>query len=295
MKVVELLILSLFSLGTVVGGQSQDCDVYIIEENEYCVAPGASSHFNTTCEQEVTQTGVAMCINTGRRAPGYWEQWESFIGLVEDWNTPFTIEVSNTIEVGVGELYFHQLESDIYGEVVHLPPSSGTFVFSGQPSSDPNIIDWMITESNLNIPAFQLGIASSGINSVGPHFSLKSFGTLDLTTGELLGFWSKRIENDIYNTTCGIGVYADLSGHYNSESGILNIDLKGYWRLPLNPAEMIWGCMNQEALNYNPLANWEDISCEIGGDVCPVDFSGDFVVNTVDLLMLLSVFDTACY
>ncbi|MFT6728509.1 MAG: hypothetical protein ACJAV7_002979 [Flavobacteriales bacterium] len=164
--------------------------------------------------------------------------------------------------------------------MVYLPPSTGTFVFTGQPSGDPNIIDWQITETSLNLASFPLGIASSGMNLVDPQYSVRLFGTLDLITGELIGFWAKRIENDIYNNSCAIGVYADLTGFYNSVTGVLEFDLKGYWRLPLNPTEMVLGCTSQEALNYNPLANWDNSNCMFGSDVCPLDFTGDFVVNT---------------
>lgn len=55
--------------------------------------------------------------------------------------------------------------------------------------------------------------------------------------------------------------------------------------------EAVCGCTYHDAFNYNPSASLDDGSCEFP---CPSDINGDMVINTSDLLDLLSVFGQSC-
>lgn len=58
---------------------------------------------------------------------------------------------------------------------------------------------------------------------------------------------------------------------------------------------VVWGCAYEGAVNYNPAANTDDGSCEFDCvSSCPADITGDGVINTADLLEMLSVFGTFC-
>lgn len=53
------------------------------------------------------------------------------------------------------------------------------------------------------------------------------------------------------------------------------------------------GCTYPDAINYDVNANEEDGSCTFA-NLCPADINGDNIVNTADLLVLLSAFGTNC-
>jgi hypothetical protein len=53
------------------------------------------------------------------------------------------------------------------------------------------------------------------------------------------------------------------------------------------------GCTDPGACNYNYLANFDDNSCDYSCQ-CPEDINGDGIINTADLLDLLSVFGQNC-
>ena len=53
------------------------------------------------------------------------------------------------------------------------------------------------------------------------------------------------------------------------------------------------GCTYLNATNYDSIANREDLTC-LFDDPCPSDFNGDGLVQTADLLDMLSFFGTSC-
>jgi len=60
-------------------------------------------------------------------------------------------------------------------------------------------------------------------------------------------------------------------------------------------APLVWGCTYDGASNYNPNANRDNGSCEFTvAPNCPGDVTGDGIVNTADLLDILSVFGSTC-
>lgn len=59
----------------------------------------------------------------------------------------------------------------------------------------------------------------------------------------------------------------------------------------MTESEEICGCMYENAANYNPLATREDGSCIY---TCQADLNNDYLINTADLLIMLTVFGTSC-
>ncbi|MFZ8836336.1 MAG: hypothetical protein ACO2XQ_04765, partial [Flavobacteriales bacterium] len=57
---------------------------------------------------------------------------------------------------------------------------------------------------------------------------------------------------------------------------------------------VVFGCVYEDATNYNADATNDDGSCEFELNTCPGDLDGDGLVATPDLLSFLSVFGTTC-
>jgi hypothetical protein len=59
--------------------------------------------------------------------------------------------------------------------------------------------------------------------------------------------------------------------------------------------EEISGCMYPQAVNYNPTATVDDLSCEfICNDACPGDFDDNGLVGVSDLLLFISLYGSTC-
>jgi len=56
------------------------------------------------------------------------------------------------------------------------------------------------------------------------------------------------------------------------------------------------GCMYPNAVNYNPAATVDDLSCEFlcNGSDCPADLDANGVIGVSDLLLFIAVFGTIC-
>ncbi|MFN5619758.1 MAG: PKD domain-containing protein [Flavobacteriales bacterium] len=55
------------------------------------------------------------------------------------------------------------------------------------------------------------------------------------------------------------------------------------------------GCMYPQAVNYNPTATIDDLSCEfICNDACPGDFDNNGLVGVSDLLLFISLYGSTC-
>lgn len=59
--------------------------------------------------------------------------------------------------------------------------------------------------------------------------------------------------------------------------------------------EGIPGCMYPQAVNYNPTATVDDLSCEfICNDSCPGDLDDNGVVGVTDLLLFIAIYSSVC-
>jgi len=55
------------------------------------------------------------------------------------------------------------------------------------------------------------------------------------------------------------------------------------------------GCMYPQAVNYNPLATMDDLSCSfLCTDNCPGDFDANGIIGVSDLLIFIAIYGSSC-
>lgn len=85
-------------------------------------------------------------------------------------------------------------------------------------------------------------------------------------------------------------------GNYSAELTASNASSSDFYSLSISVIACgVPGCTYPSALNYNPLATVDDLTCEFNCTAtCPGDITEDGIINAADLLLFLGVFGTAC-
>lgn len=91
----------------------------------------------------------------------------------------------------------------------------------------------------------------------------------------------------------------DMAGSYSIELTVSNTIGSSSTAVVIEVAGCgstdILGCMYPQAVNYNPTATVDDLSCEfICNDACPGDFDDNGLVGVSDLLLFIALYGSTC-